>query len=80
VFTWLGKEIPQRLRSFRSSHTSVAGVLDEQAQRHGAQVFAAEADRQTVRGRVVFRCKCCVDARVWARAPERPTNRSVMPP
>ena len=32
-------------------------------ERHGAQVFAAEADRQTVRGRVLFRCKRRVDAR-----------------
>ena len=38
-----------RVPQLVSSHTSVAGVLDEQAECHGAQVFAAKANRQTVR-------------------------------
>jgi hypothetical protein len=38
-------------------------VLDEPAECHGAQVFTAEADRQTVRGRVLFGSKCSVNAR-----------------
>ena len=37
-------------------------MLNEQAERHGAQVFAAKANRQTVSGRVLLRCQGCVDA------------------
>ena len=51
VLTWLGE---------RTSPKSVATgvlierVLSEQAQRHGSQVFAAEANRQPFRVRVLF--------------------------
>jgi exopolyphosphatase/guanosine-5'-triphosphate,3'-diphosphate pyrophosphatase len=38
-------------------------VRDEQAERHGAQIFAAKADRETVRGRILFCCQSCVNAR-----------------
>jgi hypothetical protein len=41
----------------------LAGVLHEQPERHGSQVFAAEADRQSVCGGILLGGKCSVNAR-----------------
>jgi hypothetical protein len=43
-------------------HTSISGGLDKQAERHGAQVFAAEPYRQTVLGGIVLGLNGCIDA------------------
>src|SRR5215469_3041916 len=73
MFTCLGRAAPPalRLRQRLSSHTSITGVLDEQAERHGAQIFAAKADRETVRGRILFCCQSCVNARRQGGAQRR---------
>ena len=46
-------------------------MLDEQAERHGTHIFAAKADRETVRGRILFCCQSCVNARRQGGAQRR---------
>jgi hypothetical protein len=48
--TWLGESSSPALRRRRRrlSQRSFAGVLDQEAERHGAQVFASEAHREAV--------------------------------
>src|SRR5215469_16008671 len=65
VVTWVGRATPPAplLQQLRSSHTSIPGMLNEQAERHCAQVFATKANRQTMRGSVLLRCQHSIDAR-----------------
>ena len=60
-----GRAVPpaSRRRPRRSSQTCFAGVLDEQAERHGPQVLASEAHRETLRGRVLLGGDRRIDAR-----------------